>query len=278
MNLADASQYFDKELVYDAYTSELLFKCQLSSFDDSSSSGATSRRRVLSVAPSTVLPTRKAITILGTTWVGGNGDADGFFGEPVRANFNLKRSTGLISVLTPAEACGGLLGVPSHAHMKHFKETVDTQTSSEYSNFWYVFFPTSEAAVTGRFLRAGLTLYRVRNHWESEDGFLVAEADQLTTDALKTVVFITQGSYNVIADTYPVVNVTVQAIAMAIPKFYRLEDAAEDYEKAGDISLFVPKLSVTPTKGATVMIDGEDWRVISLVDEKDAWAMHMRRA
>lgn len=278
MNLVDASQYFDKEAVYDAYTGELLFKCQFSSFDDNDSSGATARRRVLSVKPGTALPPRRAVSILGTVWVGGNGDSDGFFGTPVRSNFNLKRSTGLISVLTPAEACLGLLGTPAHAHMKHFKETVDTQTSSQYSNFWYVFFPQSEDAVTGRFLRYGLTVYRVRNHYESEDGFLVSEADQLTPDALKSVVFTTQGEYNILTDSYPTVSVNVEGIAMVIPKFYKLSEAAEDYEKAGDLSLFVPKSAITPTKGATIVMDGEDWRVLSLVDEEDAWAMHVRRA
>ena len=278
MDLAAASAYFDRELVYDAYTGSLLFKCQFSSFDDHSSSGATARRRVLSVVPGTVLPPRKAVKIFDTYWIGGNGDTDGFLGTPVRSNFNLKRSTGLVTILTPAEACLAAAGVAAHAHMTPFKETVDTQTSSQYSNYWNVFFPATEPVSTGKFLRFGSTLYRIRNHYGTEDGFTVAGSDQLPADALRAATFTTQGEYNLVTDTYPTVTVATQVVAMEVPKFYRLGDASDDYEKPGDMSVFVAKSVTTPTKGSTVSMGSKAWRVLSVVDELDTWVVRVRRA
>lgn len=282
MKLSSAARFFDKDPVYDSYTGEELFRCQFSSFDDSQSSGATSRRRVLSTAPQYTLPTRRAVTIYDEVWVGGDSHLETFKGKPIRYSANLKKSSGLYNLLTPAQACLSATGVQAYGHGRYLKDTIDSTTSSEYDPFWNVFLSITETVTKGMFMRLGSTLYRVRSRYITDDQYLLAQVDELDASCLRSATFTQNGAYNIALDSFPVVSVATPAIVLDMPKFYRLRDGAEDYEKAGDITVFIPQSALTPVVNAVFTMPNAEgtmksWRVVTVNDELDAWALHVRR-
>jgi hypothetical protein len=277
MRLASAARRFDREQVYDAYTGDYLFDCQFSSFDDSSSSGATARRRVLSVDPTKTLPPRGVVSIFGDVWVGGDNNIDGFNGRAIRGNFNLKKSSGLFTILTPAQACLNSAGIDAHAHTTYFKDTMDPTSSGDLDGFWNIFFSATEVIAKGTFLRLGSVLYRARNSYISEDKFRLSQCDALDPNSAKSVVFTVNGTFDIITDSYPTVSVATTGIALEMPKLYKLNDSAESLQAAGDFTLLVAKSAITPTVGSTFTMDGLKWRVIAFASEVDAWNLHARR-
>lgn len=278
MKLANAYRYFDTESAYDAYSGSFLFKCQFSSFDDSTSSGATARRRVLGVDPSVTLPSRGVVTLFGDAWIIGDRTADGFKGNEIRNQINMKKALGLFSILTPSEACLNSSGISAYAATAYFKDTVDTVSNSDYNIFWNIFFHSGESVSTGAFLRFGTTIYRVRSSYLSDDRYIIAETDELDSGSRKAITITGVGTYNIITDTLDAASISTYGISLEMPKFYKLRDSAESRELPGDVCVFVAKSVVTPKVNTTFTMDSKTWRVVTVVDELDAWALHSRLA
>jgi hypothetical protein len=269
---------FDRDKVFDAYTGALLFKAQTSSFDDSSATGATARRRVMSVSAGISSPARHAVTINGETWVVGDSNSDGFMGTIVRKNFALKKSTGLMKLLTPAQACLSAAGLDIHTHKQYFKDTDNRVTDSGLDPFWLNHCALNEAVSTGSFFLEGALLLRVRNNYKIQEGYIIAECDQLEPNALQAAVFTSTGTYNVVTDTLGTSNISTTVIQTDVPKFYKFRTIAEDPQQPGDRTVFVAKSAVTPAVSTRFTMLGSSWRVLSVNSELDSWALHVRLA
>lgn len=278
MRLLNVHKYFDKEQAYDAYSGEPIFKCRFSSFNDATSSGATARRRVLGIAPDIVLPPRKVVSLFDLNWIAGDSTMDGYFGSEIRQQVNMKKATGLFSILTPAEACLAAVGTTAYAAMAYFKDLPDTLTSSDQDVYWNIFFSNTETVVKANFLRFGSTIYRVRTNYITDDKYALAEADELDSACRKAVVFTSVGAYNVVTDVLTPASIATYGIVMEVPKFYKFQDEAQDRYASGDQCLFVAKSAVTPAVNSRFTMDGFTWGVLSVISEVDAWALHVRRA
>lgn len=276
MRVSNAAIYFDRELVSDAYTGIPLFRGQVKNFNDASSTGATLRRRVLSLAPSFSVPTRRCVQIGPLKWLAGIGLIDTFQGVEVRNTYNLRVASNLFEVLTPAAACNSAATVNSaYGYEEFFKSSQDSQVSSDYETFWNVFFAPGEPIQEGTFLRVGPRLLRVRQVYVNAEKLKVAQSDELGTDAAQALVFSNLGIYDPITDTYPSTTQVVQGLQMDMLKFYRWRLQAEADKQPGDRSVFAP-LTVTPKVGSVFTMAARSWRVVSLQQEQDAWAMHAR--
>lgn len=277
MDLANAGRYFSQDPVYDAYTGALLFHCRTSAHDDHSSSGATSRRRTMTTDPAVVAPARGVVRLYDEHWVIASSNPDFFRGQAVRRNFDLKKSTGLMAILTPAAACLSLAGTEFYAHKEYFRDNVDTRTSADMDTMWNIFCPRAEAIVKGTFLRQGSTLFRVRNIYPSIEAVNIAEADQLDEDALQVATFNT-GTLNLVTDRYEGAQVAVPVIQTDLQKFYRFQLEADPTHKPGDRTVFAPKSLVTPKVGQTFTMQGQTFQVVTVVSEFDVWALRVRLA
>lgn len=275
MELHDVALAFDNDPLYDAYTNEYLFDGQLSSYDDSTSDGATIRRRILSFGPQYELPARRVLTIYGEQWLAGAYVDDGFQGEPIRRQATLKRADRLYSILTPSQACAAAVGTPAYGQRVYFKDMSNALTDSEYDAFWNVFFSPTEAVVKGTFLRDDLgVLYRVRNAYLPTEGLRVCQSDELDSNARLSVVF-DSGSYNPVTETRVAGTTTVNGIWVEMPKFFRFRHRSEQLTQAGDISVFIPT-TYTPKVGDQFTMDSLKWQVLTFQAELDAWALHSR--
>lgn len=280
MRLKDAASFFMKQPIYDAYSSAVLFNAQTSGFDDHSSSGATSRRRVMSVRDGTAMPARAVVALLGDNWIVGSGIPEALQGQTLRVNYPLKKSTGLLAKLTPGQACLQAAGTAMHAHKTYFKDTVDTVTKSDTDVMWNVFCPLGEGVARGTFFRdSDSRLYRVRDAYASDEGFTVAEADDFDAASLQSVTFQSNGAYNGVTDSFAAAPVTTKAILLDHTDFYvfSTQHSAVD-RKAGDKTMFVAASAVTPKVGALLTFQSKTWNVTQVAAELDAWALNVRLA
>lgn len=277
MKFSNVARFFDKEAVYDAYTGVLLFKGQMLSPAEHVS-GDTFRRHTLSTAAGVVAPTRQAVNVMGDVWLIAKNNPDGFNGEIVRRNFTLKKSTGLLQLLTPAQACLGSAGTSMHAYKEYYKNTQNIPTEADLDTFWNIYCPSNEAVVKGSFFKEGSTVFRVRNAYPLPEGFTMAETDQFDGDAIQSVTFTVNGPLVKVTDTFPTVSVTTTAIQTDVYKFYRFSTESEDKQKPGDRTVFVAKSAVTPKILSQFTMLGKTWRVVAVVSEQDAWALHVKLA
>lgn len=275
MKISAVARYFDREKVYDAYTGLLLFKGQMLSPAEHVS-GDTFRRHTLSTADGMVAPARGAVTIMGDVWLIGNNNPDGHNYTVMRRNFTLKKSTGLMNLLTPAQACLSATGTPTHSYKEYYRDSQNIPTEADLDTFWNIYCPQNEAVSKGSFFRQNGTIFRVRNVYNLPEGFNVAETDQFDADALQTITVTTNGELNLVTDTIPTVTVTTGAVQTDIYKFYRFSTEAEDKQKPGDRTVFIPKSAITPKILSTLTMLSKTWRVLAVVSEQDSWALHVR--
>lgn len=277
MDIAQAATFFDNDPVRDGYADTFLFYGQVASYDDSSSDGATVRRRVMSAAPTVTLPTRKIVSIYGDRWLAGRGTADGFQSEAVRQHFNMKRVTDLMSVLTPEQARAEASGTLAYVHKLFLKDTVNSLTDSEYDCQFNIFIAPGEMARKGSFLRdTEGRLYRVRNDYLPADEIRVLESDQLDTDALVSATFDT-GSYNPATDSVAAGTTVSKVIVLDTPKFYRFRHISDDRIQPGDMTMFAAS-SLNCQPGTKFEITGAKWQILTVQPEVDLVAIHARLA
>lgn len=275
MDLHDAATYFDDDPVVDGYTGAALFHAQSSSFDDSSSDGATARRRVLSLGPGIVMPTRRVLSLYGERWLVGNGSVDGFQGEAIRQHFVMKKATDLMALLTPGEALAAAAGTSVYVHKAYFKEVVNTLVDAEYDSQFNIFIAPGEPAAKASFFRdADGRLYHVRNDYLPVEGLRVCQSDILDTGARNDAVF-DGGTVDPVTEARTGGSPTVSSIWLDMPKFYRFRAMSDDRIQPGDIAVFVPT-SITPVQGQTFTLLGRKWRVVTVQAEEDCWAIHAR--
>lgn len=277
MDLHDAATFFDDDPILDGYTGAYLFDGQSSSFNDSSSDGATNRRRVLSIGVGIGIPSRRCISVHSERWLVGTGTFDGFVGSPIRQHFNTKRVTDLLAVLTPGQALAAAAGTSAYAQKMYFKDTVNALTDAEYDAQWNIFIAPAEPAGKGTFLRdAGGQLYRVRNDYLPTEGLRILQCDELDDDAFRTCVFDT-GTYNPVTETATAGTTTVNGIVLDSPKTYRFRHMSDDRIQPGDMAAYFPT-SLTLKPGMTFTMSSQKWRIMTVQTEIDANLAHVRLA
>lgn len=278
MRMAAVSSFFDREQAYDGYSGAAAFKCQFSSFDDAAADGTTNRRRGMSVSHGTVIPLRRVVRLSDQRWVISDPTDDSFLDDTVRVNYNLRKATHLLSVLTPGQAALAASGLATYAQLYYFKDTVNPQSETEYSTFWNAFFARSEAISAGTFFRdTDQRVYRVRQSYMATEGFLVAQTDQLGSDARQAAEFST-GVYNPVTDSFSAGAVSTYVLQFDPTQFTKRELPGLPAREAGDRSVFVAASALTPSVGMTFTMLGAKWQVVSLLAEQDAWALQARRA
>lgn len=277
MDLLAASSYFDEDEVLDGYTGQFLFLAHSNPHDDSTSSGSTVRRKTLVTEPHCEAPARRVISFNDEFWIVGNNNPDSFGGQLVRRNFGLKKSSGLGQLLTPAQAALGQPGYQMHLQRDYYRDTVDTQASSEWDTMWNVYCPFTEPVTKGMFLKLGTSLMRIRNLYPSVDEYLVAEADELDADVRQPVEFIKKGKVNLVAGKREDDSVLTHVLQFEIPKSYSFRLEAEAETKPGDRAVVVPRSALTPTLGAVFNMLQVSWKVMSVVPGTDYWLLHARR-
>ena len=274
MDLATAANYFNDIPVTDAYTAASLFPAQLSSSLDRQPDGSISKRRIISVAPGTTIPTRRVGQWLDEKWLLGDVILDGFQGAAIRTNVAVKKVTDDMRILTAGEAALASAGVAAYAHKEYLKDVVNSPTDAQYDPFWEVTFSPSEAVVKGSFLRSGSVYYRVRSCHAILEGFNTAAADQL--DLVPAAVVLAGTAYDPVTESTTGSNVSTTGLLFDTYISYKYQHPASPRMLAGDRMLLIAQSAATPKVGQTLTAQGASWRVESLYADSGAWYTHIR--
>lgn len=275
MRLADAASYFDKTLCVDATATGTTFYGQLDLFDESKRDGVTVSRRVLSVSPSVVIPASRVITVAGEQWIVGTHQADQFAGAAVRDKYILHRALGVATVKTFGQALstGGTDTYAGKLWVKDFKEP---EQSSGLEGFFNVYLPQGTTVAVGNLILLGARLHSVRNSFLSAAGFLIAESNELPSDA------VVSASYAAIVyvpstDAETLTSTAVSLLRMRFQDHFVNLSASAPKPQPGDFMGFVRKAVIaTAAAGAKVTIGSTVYRVVTVSDEGDSWGLHLR--
>jgi len=276
MRLKDAARRFNDTLATDAYTGDEAFFCAFTTFDDHAASGATSRRRTLSVTPGTEIPVRGAINLHNQIWIVGTGTPDAFGGKEIRVAYAMKKATDLAKIGTPAQAISGTGFTLAFIQKEYFKDTFNAITESATSVAWNIFISPHEVIAAGTVIVTPDVKLRVRMTYLPVDGLRVAECDELPPNTEQTAVFTENGAYNSATDSYSVVSVTTPVLIVDYNKLYQLHTASDAPYVQGDEAVLVPKSALTPVVGSSFTMLGTTWRVLTVQSELDCWLLHVR--
>jgi hypothetical protein len=276
MRLKDAAKFFDDTPVYDGYTGEFLWNCQFSSFNDANAVGSTSTRRILSIAPGLQLPARRAVKVFDDTWLVGDGNPDSWKSQPIRQSFNMKKSTALVELLTPAQACLSQAGTAVYAQAIYFKDTVNSLNNADYDPFWNYFVAPGEPLAKGSFIRDGSRLMRVRSSYVPLEDLRIGQSDEI--DIGPVAAAFSTGAYDATTDAYAATVVNTSVVVFDFVKAYSYLTQTSDRVAAGDMNALVPAAALTPEVGKSVTFSGAAWKVLGKVAELDCWLLHLRRA
>lgn len=278
MKLRNAARWADTTRLYDAYDpSKFVMLAQISSYIDNQQDGAISKRRVMSFAPENVIPPRRVITYEGEIWIMGDHMVDMWKGKPIRTSVATKKSTGLYKIRQPGQAALAAGGVEAYGQLIYLKDTVNTQTNSQYSPQYEVYFASSEQLAAGRVLVSDDNYLHVRSFYPLLDGFVCAVSDELGADARKPITLRSRGAYDSTTDSYAETNTNTYAILLDYYKLYGKETALAYNQLPGDMTLLVAASAVSPVVGEIVVMTGNDWRILAAGADQDGYRLHIRR-
>ena len=276
-SLFDVANHFDDIPITDGYSGAALFNAQTSTFLGASPDGSAAQKRVLSIAPSVNLPSRRCVVALGERYITGDAIADGIYGQVIRRSVWTKMVTDYFEMLTPGQASLGTAGTSAYARRQYLKDTVNGATDAEYDPFWEIYFARSETLAKGSFFKVGTTFYRARSVHLDEAGFLDALSDELDDGSRVTVAFNQSGAYDPVTDTYGATSVTTTGFIFDRYKLYDQLTETDRLIHAGDMTVVVATSAVTPVIGRTLTVSGRDWTILNATSEQDAWTLHVRR-
>jgi hypothetical protein len=294
MRLLNAARYFDDIALIDPYTGfPLAYKAQFSTFDETDPDGSVSRSRSMSLAPGLALPPRRAVSLLGETWLLGDPAMDGVLGRPIRQTVPMRRATEMFGVMTPAQAVVVAPGVQAYGRKDYLKDTVDGVTSSEYFPFYNLYFANTETAPQPRsfFRGANNQLYRCRSSYLTKDGMICAQCDLIDKSAV-TYAELGSQAYDPVLDTYGTGYAQVPAMVMHPHQLYEKHSEADAAFMAGDLTVLIRMADAVPTVGQTLNIrlnelewlDPRWWQgispalILNVGVENDAYNLHVRKA
>ena len=282
MKLKNAAKYFDWDTVYDGYTGIPLFKAQFSSFEGQSPDGSFNRRRTVSVASDAMPAARRVVKVQGVRWIMGELVIDTFKDKQIRCNASAKEVTELFTILTPGQAAlKSLSGLAdAYAHSDYLKSTVNSISTSQQQPAYDVYFASVESLKPGYFLRSPIRLCSVRSVYWANEGYWVAQADELMRYAAseEAEVSVTlAGAFDPVTETYGL-GTTTTGVMVPMVYLYQYNTEIDPRNQAGDMSLIVAKSAVTPTAGQIITINSESWRNVKFTELYDAWNIQVRRA
>lgn len=276
MKLANAARHFDKQVFTDAYGTST-FNGQMNLFDDSVRDGLTVERRIISVAPTVVIPARKTVKMDGQTWILGDAARDYFKASSIRHKYVAHLATDLAAARTFEQQLMAQAGLAVWTSRVWVKGSKEIEISSEITNVYDLYFASTEALSEGMLVQMGGQYHLIRSLYPSTGGFLVALVDALEGSVVTTASF-SQRVYQPLTDTYQTTPIVVSALFLRWQSHFRYPRVGVDRFKAGDKVAIVLKSAITPKAGDAVTVAGQAFTVKAVLDEGTCWGLHLRDA
>jgi hypothetical protein len=276
MLLTQAARYFDRLPMVDSYSpGSTLFKCQFDQYDDSKQDGSTVERRIMSVAPGTTIPTRRAIRGGGLDWIVGDLSPDFFKSTAIRHKYILHRSEGLSDICTPAQLLANTVGFSAHTSRTWVKGNNETDESSGVFNVYNLYFAAGEPVTRLHIVKVGSSYYLVRETYGVTAGFHVAVCDELEPPVTETVLYGSR-TYDPVAETYTGATPSIKVLRVRWQsKFDYLSRGTEKFMSGDDVVVALQS-AITPKPGDKIPLSDGDRAVLSAYAQGGCWYIHAR--
>ena len=279
MEISDAAAFFDDQPVLDAYSSVVLFDGQPDLFDATTQDSEAGWRRTLSAAAISI-PARGCIKLGSEVFIAGRITKDYFDGAIIREHLLLHPADSLITSGTPDKFLGVAGSVDFYAGVSWLKAKKDVERTSEASAIYDVFCSPTEGISPGMILLTPEARYLRVFAADTRSGDLaVLAAYDLGADALRSVSFVSAGTYDPVTDSS---GAAAPILADAIVEFFQSNyqyntNAATEFEISDRVVTVRQAVIVDPQPGDTLEDQSQTFRVLERQSDTDAcWALHVR--
>lgn len=273
MKLHKVAQRFNNTPCNDAYTGEFAFFGQFDVYPEAVRDGISTQRRVLELAPYTVVPTRRVVEYEGTYWIIGERNIDVFRGKIIREKYPVQKSNGLATVKTMRQMVESLSGYEAHAGAVFTRTAKQVEESSGEFVQMTMYFANNEKLAPSNIVEQNGKFYIVREQYEASAGHLGVLVEELDQPFRETVE--STGEYDPITETYqPGETITLlrlrwqtdfQYFSQMTPKFER-----------GDMQAVTSETHDVETGTILSLSDGP-WKVLRVDSRNDVKYLHLRR-
>lgn len=274
MKLADCSTFFDRTDILDADTGALLFRGQIKNYDESRRDAVTAYRRVLSVAPGTVIPASRAVRFFGDVWLVGDGQDDGQE-DLYRTKYVVQKVQGQAQIYSLAGFLTGTARATVWADMQWLTDRREAETSSNSPQQYVAYIPRTAVSVLHDIIVLNGKAMLAQSNYEAGSGFLELRGIlQPQTGAYAAVVnkrqyVPSQGNYLAVA------SVPYSGFFVRWQELYRYEEQMDERYQEGDFSLALPS-SADVTTADTVLVSAREWSVTEVQAISGCKVLHLR--
>lgn len=281
MDIADATMFFAKSEVADAYTGDLLFYGQLAPYDQSVRDSVTGWRRSVS-ADVVVEPSRGVVSVGGSSqiFISGRVIPDMFQGDTIRQHLLLHPADGLLSYGFAKDFISGAALTDAYAALSWLKAAKEEEVSSETFNIVNFYVSSAESLSRDAVILFNSLYYRVRSIEPATGGMQILVCYEMGTAVLTTV------SYTALAGTYDLANdmpdtvapISITAFCERYQSNYRYLGQAAVKFLPGDLVITVSVADVpTPIEGSALTVAADNFILLAFQsDGQDAWELHVR--
>lgn len=274
MELASVSQFFDRTVATDPTTGSLLFRCQLMAYDESRRDSYSAHRRVISVAPDVTIPTSRAVSIFGETWVVGSAHADGWESQH-RVKHVIHKAAGMASVYRLAAFLTGTPSAQVYGDLQWVTDKKELEVSSNVPQRHVAILPEGTnlqpydvVVLAGHAVLIGSETARVTGFTEGY-GILQAGAVPVTVSIVSRVYSPATSSY--------VEGAVAQVPAMKArwQELFAYEDQAAERYQEGDCTWVLPASADIP-QTAKIFHNAQTYAVMAVRAAHGCKLVHAR--
>lgn len=266
---AVANRFNDIECT-DAYTGEFAFMAQLALYDDNKRDSETAERRVLSVAPGTVLPARRAVRAGEHVFLIGAAEHDFLYGRPIRTGLVAHEAIELTQVRTLAQICLNQAGFSAWAGRAWVKNMAFTEQSSRLTPQFHIQFAQTEPIALQHLITFGGRMLIVRTFNLGPSGAIITTCEELPEPIVEDVT-VSGSSFDPITDTMGAQSVVVRAVRLRWQALFQYRSNLAPTFGPEDMQIAIAKASLTLQAGMRITASDGVWQVASVANEGDVW-------
>lgn len=276
MRLHAAATHFNRMVCTDAYSGKYLFNGQIGLFDDSKKDTEGSERRILELAPGTVLPARGVVEAEGVKFILGHGYADSALGKTIRVKHVAHEATALAKIRTLAQVCTGAAGVDAYGARAWIKDSKEISESSEMIGVNHMHFSVRESLNVNDTILFEGQLHLVRKVNVGAAGTLIATCDEVGKPDVEVCSYtaVTMDPVTELKDTLVVV---LTAVRLRWQSLFEYRDDLTKAFHAEDSQVVIAKSSVTPNVGSTFNLSDGVFHITSILDRPGVWVCRVAR-
>lgn len=273
IKLSEASIWFDQTEAKDPDNGSVLFRCQLTPYDDSKRDAGGAYRRVMSVAPGTALPAGKAVRIHGQVWLIGTKEVDGFL-DPHRDKYVLQQAAPKVNISRLSGYLTGTVAQTAWAGVEWTKDVREEETSSRVANMHNVLLPAGTDLRERDVVWFGSEAYLCIGVHTQASGFVAGYSVRLDR-ALETATR-TVRVYDPSAGAYmPSAPASLPALVVRWQSLYQYGSEADARYQEGDAAIVLRTSDAVQTSDL-ITAAGSTWKVLSIDTLSGADVAHAR--